>query len=116
MPDKLTKFLIELSEDPAKRREFDADPQAMMNAAGLSATDQELLLSRNPSRIRARYGMTTIAHMTRIPGRLISILTNDAAKLEDIADDLRKIADELSKTSSAAPPKKKKASKKKKKK
>jgi hypothetical protein len=70
MPDKLAKFLIDLSENPAKRLKFDADPHAMMDAAGLSAADQELVLSRDPARIRGRYGMETVAHMTRIPSGL----------------------------------------------
>jgi len=70
MPDKLAKFLIDLSENPANRLKFDADPQAMMDAAGLSAADQKLILSRDPARIRARYGMPAVAHMTRIPATL----------------------------------------------
>ena len=70
MPDKLAKFLIDLSENPAKRLKFDADPHAMMDAAGLSAADQELVLSKDPARIRGRYGMETVAHMTRIPSDL----------------------------------------------
>jgi hypothetical protein len=85
MPDKLAKFLIDLSENPANRLKFDADPHAMMNAAGLSAADQELVLSKDPARIRERYGMPAVAHMTRIPSSTLRTAGKPAKKKKKAA-------------------------------
>jgi len=96
MLDDLTKFLIALSADPAKRREFAADPYTMMKAAGLTAADQKLLMSGDSALVRARYGAPAVAHLTIIP--LIKIpdkMDQAAEKLDDIAQDIRDLADSL---------------------
>src|SRR4051812_19578635 len=43
--DELAKFIIELSENPAKAREYQADPDAVIDAAGLSEETARLLKS-----------------------------------------------------------------------
>src|SRR5262245_35790329 len=106
MLDDLTKFLIELSADPAKRREFAADPYAMMKAAGLTAADQKLLMSGDSALVRARYGAPAVAHLTIIiPLQQIPDKMDQAAgKLDDLADDVRNLANSLRHWISQQPP------------
>ncbi|MFZ0547458.1 MAG: hypothetical protein WAM60_18575 [Candidatus Promineifilaceae bacterium] len=49
----LTDFLIELASDPQKTADFKKGPRAVMTAAGLSQSDQELILSGDPQALRA---------------------------------------------------------------
>lgn len=48
----VTDFLIELAENPKSAAEFKANPSQVMENSGLSAEDQELLLSGDTQAIR----------------------------------------------------------------
>jgi hypothetical protein len=64
MSQRLTQFLIELSQDPLKRELFDRDPEGAMTAAGLGIADQNVILARDAAKVRAHFGVKTLAHMT----------------------------------------------------
>jgi hypothetical protein len=49
----LKSYLLSLSKDPAKVQALRKNPQAELQAAGLSAADQEVIKSADPGRIRA---------------------------------------------------------------
>jgi hypothetical protein len=48
----LTDFLIELAENPNLAAEFKANPNQVMENAGLSEADQEIFLSGDPQAVR----------------------------------------------------------------
>ena len=52
MADKLTKFILELSEDPAVLAEFKRQPKEVMERQGLSMAERAVLLSADPATIR----------------------------------------------------------------
>jgi hypothetical protein len=114
----LTRFLIELSENPVKRHLFENDPETAMKAAGLTAIDRKLVRARDASQLRAHYGVKTLAHMTCvIPGTIPSFEEALACVLR-IQSDLSGIAALLQQHVDARartyPPRKKKPSAKKK--
>jgi hypothetical protein len=49
----LTDFLIDLASDPQKTDEFKKDPKKVMTEAGLSQSDQELLLRGDRDALQA---------------------------------------------------------------
>ena len=49
----LLDFLMRLQEDPEVKAQYAADPRGAMTAAGVSAEDQETVLSRDPERLNA---------------------------------------------------------------
>ena len=50
---RLLRFILELAQDPVRARQFRADPDSTMAGADLSPEQQDVLRSRDPSRIRA---------------------------------------------------------------
>jgi len=56
MPVTAAQFLSNLSQDPTLRQRFSQDPDAVMEEAGLSAEDREVLKSGSPERIREHLG------------------------------------------------------------
>ena len=54
--DRFRAFLVGLATDPAKLGSFIRDPDATMEAAGISSADQSILKSGNPSVIHSRLG------------------------------------------------------------
>ena len=61
---RLTDFLLRLSTDARQLEQFEVDPTKAMVAAGLSAGEQQAVLSRNPDAIRLQLGQTHVSHMT----------------------------------------------------
>lgn len=49
----LTKFLVQMAHDPHALASFERDPEAAVQAAGLSAHDAEVVKSRDPKKIGA---------------------------------------------------------------
>ena len=45
MATNLTNFLLSLGDDPQQLRDFEQNPQAVMAAAGLTQTEQNLILN-----------------------------------------------------------------------
>jgi hypothetical protein len=57
MPSKHVADLIaKLSADPAFRQQFRANPDAVMDAEGLSAEDKQVLKSGDPDQIKGHLG------------------------------------------------------------
>jgi hypothetical protein len=54
----LTSFLVQLAQDPALANRFKNDPTATMTAEGLSTSDQDTVLSGDPSKIKASVDAT----------------------------------------------------------
>lgn len=48
----LTKFLLRLSSDPGKLRQFQKNPLAAMRRAGLSRREKVAVLSENADKVR----------------------------------------------------------------
>ena len=57
MASNLTEFLVDLSRDPQLLESFRSDPTATMEQAGLSESDQAVLLSRDAETIRQAVDM-----------------------------------------------------------
>jgi hypothetical protein len=97
MSQKLTRFLIELSEDPVRRQRFESDPEGAMAAAGLSAVDKELVLARDAGRLRAHFGVKALAHMTCIEDspttieELLPCLMKLQEKVENLEERVEKL-------------------------
>jgi hypothetical protein len=53
MASNFTNFIISLSNDPQKLAAFNQDPQSVMDAAGLTSDEKNLLLSRDMRAIRS---------------------------------------------------------------
>jgi hypothetical protein len=53
MASKFTNFIISLSNDPQKLDAFNQDPQSVMDAAGLTSHEKNLLLSKDMHAIRS---------------------------------------------------------------
>jgi hypothetical protein len=53
MTAPLTDFIVSLGESPAELMSFQFNPAGAMDAAGISAHDQDLLIHGNPRDIRA---------------------------------------------------------------
>lgn len=66
MSELLKQFLIDLASDPTRMTSYAADPRAAIDAAGLSATDRDALLSRDGAALRAALGGSGVDHMTKI--------------------------------------------------
>lgn len=49
-------LLVKLSSDPALRRRFQANPEAVLDEAGVQGADREALLSGNPEQLRGYLG------------------------------------------------------------
>jgi hypothetical protein len=56
-----TKFVRDLSEHPDKVSEFEKDPRAVMEKAGLTHAEQTLILSGNEELITQALGIETTA-------------------------------------------------------
>ena len=52
MAEALIRFLIEVSEDPARLAAYRADPEAQMQAAGLSEQERAALRTADCARVR----------------------------------------------------------------
>jgi hypothetical protein len=91
MAERLTKFLIELSTDPTKKHQFEINPDAVMESAGLTSGERELLLAKDPALVRAWYGVETLAHMTTDPDDL----KKKANQIEKLTADIKKLATKL---------------------
>jgi hypothetical protein len=55
-PNALANLMVKLSVDPALRRQFQEDPSALKDEAGLSDEELSLLAGGNPGQIRAYLG------------------------------------------------------------
>ena len=53
MATSLIDFLTNLANDPSTMNKFRQDPDATMQAAGLSQQDQAVIKSKDPAQIRA---------------------------------------------------------------
>ena len=53
MASNFTNFVISLSRDPQKLADFNRDPQAVVDAAGLTPAEKTLLLNRDMQGIRS---------------------------------------------------------------
>jgi Aromatic-ring-opening dioxygenase LigAB, LigA subunit len=53
MASNFTNFVISLSNDPLKLADFNRDPQAVVDAAGLTPAEKTLLLNRDMQGIRS---------------------------------------------------------------
>ena len=51
MSNNFTDFLIQVGENPVKFREFQKNPDLVMDAAGLSATQRAAILSRDSRKV-----------------------------------------------------------------
>jgi hypothetical protein len=56
MQQKVIQFLTELSQNPEMREAFKNDPDACMDAAGLSNEEKDVLKSGDPDKIRSHLG------------------------------------------------------------
>ncbi len=56
MAKKAADFLINLSRDPKLRESFKQNPDAVMDAHGLTAEDKAVLRSGDPDKIRKHLG------------------------------------------------------------
>jgi hypothetical protein len=61
--NKLKQLLVELSRDSKKWAAFEADPDGVMNAAGIPKAHQAALKSRKVERIRKALGAGSRAFM-----------------------------------------------------
>jgi hypothetical protein len=52
MAEKFTEFMMSLAQDPQALSAFKARPEAAIKAAGLSAAERAVILSKDPSLIR----------------------------------------------------------------
>lgn len=52
MAEKLTDFVLTLSQDPRALREFRSNPEKVMTKAGLSIGEQALVQARDPKALR----------------------------------------------------------------
>ncbi len=52
MATNLTHFLISFGDDPSLVQAFEQDPKAVMTAAGLTQTEQNMILTRDMKGIR----------------------------------------------------------------
>ena len=48
-------LLVRLSTDPALRSRFQANPIAVLDEAGITGEDRDILMSGNPDRLRSRF-------------------------------------------------------------
>jgi hypothetical protein len=53
MATKLTDFLVSFGDDPQQLLDFEKNPQAVMANAGLTPTEQNMILNRDVKAIRA---------------------------------------------------------------
>lgn len=56
MAETMASFVIKLAQDPKLLEDFRKDPVLQMGYAGLSASEQEVLVSRDPKKIRDAIG------------------------------------------------------------
>ncbi len=56
MPEKAGQFVIALSQDPALKERFEADPDAVMTEYGLSEADRAVFNSGDTERIKQYLG------------------------------------------------------------
>jgi hypothetical protein len=56
MSIQLTDFLIELSENPARLREFRRDPHRVATEMGLGDRERDAVVHRDANKIRSCYG------------------------------------------------------------
>lgn len=52
MDDNILTFLLELARDPKKLADFQADPEAALERAGLPEAERAAILSKDSDRIR----------------------------------------------------------------
>ena len=52
MSAKLFKFLIQLTEDFSTQANYRRDPKGTLQAAGISPSEQEAVLSNDPEKVR----------------------------------------------------------------
>jgi len=52
---KAASFLVQLSTDPALRSRFQANPGAVLDEAGISGEDREILMSGNADAMRSHF-------------------------------------------------------------
>ena len=57
MSERLRQFVLGMSTDLERAKRLTADPEAELRQADLSPEDQQIILSRDPDRIRQALGM-----------------------------------------------------------
>lgn len=65
MSENLTKFLVDLASDPERMNRFAANPSAELDGTALSTGEKEVLLARDPARLRRALGASPVDHMTK---------------------------------------------------
>jgi hypothetical protein len=65
MSENLTKFLVELASDPDRMNRFAMNPSAELDRTSLSHAEKEVLLARDPVRLRHALGASPVDHMTK---------------------------------------------------
>ena len=64
-PSNISNFILKLSKDAKLQQELRKDPKATMDAAGLSAADQNIIREGDPEKIRnALSGHPLVPHDT----------------------------------------------------
>ena len=71
--ENVRDFFIRLSQDPYRLSEYKKDPDSVIRAQGFAADETAMLLTRDPARIRAFFGMEALNDIPFFFGGLAAV-------------------------------------------
>ena len=93
MAEQLTNLVLRLAENPSALNEFSTDPERFLKESGLSEEEKNIILSRDPIKIREAIAADIQSGGPLAATEWVIVLVNVQTKLVDINPKFRSFSD-----------------------